>query len=83
MIFDLDRFKSINDQYGHAVGHAVSRKFCEVTSATLRPHGLFGRIGGEEFVVGMPVCGVGAAFARAERIRRGSLDSCRFVGAIR
>ena len=49
VMFDLDRFKSINDQHGHAVGDAVLRKFCDVTVSLLRPQDLFGRLGGEEF----------------------------------
>ena len=79
VMFDLDRFKNINDRYGHAVGDAVIKKFCTVTAAVLRPHDLFGRIGGEEFVVVMPGCGVDAALARAERIRACFVESCKFV----
>lgn len=80
VMLDLDRFKSINDRYGHAIGDAVLRKFCEITSAALRPHDLFGRIGGEEFAVIMPGCSVEAAFARAERIRAAFVESCRSIG---
>jgi len=46
MMFDLDRFKSVNDTHGHTVGDTAIRKFCEVTAAELRPHDLFGRMGG-------------------------------------
>lgn len=80
VMFDLDRFKCINDRYGHATGDAVLRTFCDVTAAALRPHDLFGRMGGEEFAVVMPGCGIEAAFARAERIRASFVESCRFVG---
>lgn len=80
VMFDLDRFKSINDRYGHAVGDAVLRKFCEITSAALRAHDLFGRLGGEEFAVIMPGCSAEAAVARAERIRIAFVESCRSVG---
>jgi diguanylate cyclase (GGDEF)-like protein len=81
VMFDLDRFKSINDRFGHAAGDAVLRKFCEITSATLRPHDLFGRLGGEEFAVIMPGCSVEAALARAERIRASFVEGCRSVGS--
>ena len=49
LLFDLDQFKTINDEYGHAVGDAVLVTFCSVAIAQLRPGDLFGRIGGEEF----------------------------------
>jgi diguanylate cyclase (GGDEF)-like protein len=79
MMFDLDRFKAINDRYGHAVGDAVIQKFCEVTAAALRPHDVFGRIGGEEFAVILPGSSIEAACARAERIRTAFAEGCRFV----
>ena len=79
MMFDLDRFKAVNDRYGHAVGDAVIRKFCEVTAAALRPNDLFGRIGGEEFAVVLPGSSIEAACARAERIRAAFAEGCRFV----
>jgi diguanylate cyclase (GGDEF)-like protein len=80
VMFDLDRFKSINDRFGHAVGDAVLRKFCEIAGAALRPQDLFGRLGGEEFAVIMPGCSVEAACIRAERIRAAFIESCRSIG---
>lgn len=79
VMFDLDRFKSINDLHGHAIGDAVLRRFCEIANAALRPHDLFGRMGGEEFVAVMPGCGLEAAFVRAERIRTAFVEACKFV----
>jgi diguanylate cyclase (GGDEF)-like protein len=58
----------------------VLQKFCEMTCAALRPQDLFGRIGGEEFAVIMPGCGIEAAHARADRIRTSFAESSRFVG---
>jgi diguanylate cyclase (GGDEF)-like protein len=69
VMFDLDRFKRINDLHGHAIGDAVLQRFCDIATAALRPQDLFGRLGGEEFAAVMPGCGLEAACARAERIR--------------
>jgi diguanylate cyclase (GGDEF)-like protein len=80
-MFDLDRFKTINDSHGHATGDAVIRKFCEVSAAALWPTDVFGRIGGEEFAVIMPGSNAGVAYLRAERIRASFAESCRIVGA--
>jgi diguanylate cyclase (GGDEF)-like protein len=69
LLFDLDRFKSINDEYGHAAGDSVLRSFCTVATAQLRPGDLFARIGGEEFAcVLVGVSGRDAALI-AERVR--------------
>jgi diguanylate cyclase (GGDEF)-like protein len=79
MMFDLDRFKAINDTYGHGVGDAVIRKFCQIAAAALRPNEVFGRIGGEEFAVVLPGMEIEAAWARAERIRLSFAENCRSV----
>ena len=54
LLFDLDRFKSINDRYGHGAGDAVLTAFCQLATSLLRPTDLFGRIGGEEFASLLP-----------------------------
>ena len=79
MMFDLDRFKAINDRHGHALGDDVIQQFCTVVRAGIRSCDLFGRLGGEEFAVVLPGSGVEAAFARAERICVSFAESCRFV----
>jgi len=78
-MFDLDRFKRINDLHGHAVGDEVLQKFCEIATAALRPQDLFGRLGGEEFAAVMPGCGLEAACARAERIRAAFVEASKFI----
>ncbi len=80
MMFDLDRFKAVNDTYGHAVGDDVIRKFCEVAAAALRPDDVFGRLGGEEFAVVSPGSGIEAAGVRADRICASFAENCRFIG---
>jgi diguanylate cyclase (GGDEF)-like protein len=80
IMFDLDRFKAINDTHGHAVGDAVIREFCAVAVAAFRPNDVFGRMGGEEFAVVLPGSSIEAAFVRAERIGATFAENCRFVG---
>ena len=80
MMFDLDRFKAINDTFGHAVGDVVIRKFSEAAGAALRPNDALGRIGGEEFAVAIAGSSLEAAAARAERICVSFAEDCRRVG---
>ena len=70
LLFDLDRFKEINDQLGHAVGDRVLQTFARPRPRTLGADVLFGRIGGEEFASLLPVGDLGEAFAIADRVRR-------------
>jgi len=51
LMLDLDRFKAINDEHGHAAGDAVLRHFADLAQASLRPGDLFCRLGGEEFAL--------------------------------
>lgn len=53
-ILDLDHFKSINDNYGHAFGDVVLQMFARCSQSMLRPGDLLGRIGGEEFALLLP-----------------------------
>ena len=50
-LFDLDHFKRVNDQYGHATGDDVLRIFVELLSSTVRGSDIVARLGGEEFAV--------------------------------
>jgi diguanylate cyclase (GGDEF)-like protein len=70
MLFDLDRFKDINDRMGHAVGDRVLQTFAASSTLTLGADILFGRIGGEEFAALFPVGDLGEAYAVADRVRR-------------
>jgi diguanylate cyclase (GGDEF)-like protein len=80
MMFDLDRFKSINDTHGHAMGDNVIRTFCDVTTALLRPGDIFGRLGGEEFAIVIAGADLETAAVRAERIRAAFAIKGRFIG---
>jgi len=74
--FDLDRFKSVNDTHGHAVGDRVLRLFVDAARRVLRPNDLFGRHGGEEFAVVMPGATVETAYVIADRIRQAFAAAC-------
>jgi len=69
IMFDLDRFKSINDRYGHHTGDEVLTLFCRLATSLLRSNDLFGRVGGEEFACLLPVTGRRDALMLAERVR--------------
>jgi diguanylate cyclase (GGDEF)-like protein len=69
LMIDLDHFKRVNDEHGHAAGDAVLRDFGEVLRARLRRGDVAGRYGGEEFVVVAEVRDRTAARALAEEIR--------------
>lgn len=51
LTMDIDHFKRINDAYGHAAGDAVLQAFTNNVRKQIRPHDVFGRLGGEEFAV--------------------------------
>jgi diguanylate cyclase (GGDEF)-like protein len=69
LMFDLDNFKRINDQYGHLTGDAVLRATAARVSAAIRTMDIFGRYGGEEFALVLPATGLAAATSTAEKIR--------------
>ena len=68
-LLDVDHFKRVNDEHGHAAGDVVLREVARRCEAQLRPEDLFARLGGEEFVVLMPDTSLAAACATAERLR--------------
>jgi diguanylate cyclase (GGDEF)-like protein len=69
IMFDLDRFKRINDRYGHDTGDEVIATFCRLARSLLRSNDLFGRIGGEEFACLLPTTERLDALRLAERVR--------------
>jgi diguanylate cyclase (GGDEF)-like protein len=69
IVFDLDRFKGINDSHGHETGDRVLVATGEVIMTCLRPYDLAARIGGEEFCLILPRTTIEEAAAIAERLR--------------
>ncbi len=69
IIADLDRFKKVNDTYGHLIGDAVLCEAAKHMKAAVRTYDLVGRYGGEEFLVFSPGCNLREALVQAERIR--------------
>lgn len=70
VVFDLDHFKSINDEFGHDVGDQVLTMTGATVQHNLRPYDIAARIGGEEFCLILPRTDAAAAIAIADRLRR-------------
>lgn len=68
MMLDIDKFKMINDTYGHAAGDEALRTLAEQLRKDLRSSDIFGRYGGEEFVVLMPETNLQTAYQSADRL---------------
>lgn len=69
LMLDIDKFKDVNDTYGHAGGDRVLVAFARIASAGLREVDTLGRIGGEEFAAILPGCNRKDAEMIAQRIR--------------
>jgi diguanylate cyclase (GGDEF)-like protein len=69
MVLDLDHFKRLNDEFGHAEGDSVLGAVARALSATVRPADLLARTGGEELLVLCSVVDVAEARQLAERLR--------------
>ena len=70
IIFDLDHFKIVNDTYGHQAGDKVLRDVAQRVKKSVRPYDLFGRYGGEEFIMLMFDVDKAGAINAVERIRQ-------------
>jgi diguanylate cyclase (GGDEF)-like protein len=69
ILFDIDRFKRINDAHGHAVGDEVLRSLARIVASTGRESDVAGRVGGEEFAILLPHTDAENAKELAERLR--------------
>ena len=78
VMIDLDHFKNVNDDFGHSRGDAVLIEFCNIVKTCIRSTDVFGRWGGEEFLLLLPSTNGDNATQLAERIRK-SLEQHKFV----
>jgi diguanylate cyclase (GGDEF)-like protein len=75
LMIDIDHFKRVNDEHGHAAGDFVLFAVAQVLKARLRPTDLVARYGGEEFTVVLPTTPLDGAVCAAERVRRGIAET--------
>ncbi|MES2534310.1 MAG: GGDEF domain-containing protein [Pseudomonadota bacterium] len=68
-MIDIDHFKSVNDNYGHATGDLILKHFAMQASKGMRGSDVFGRYGGEEFLLVLPDTDLKGALVVAERVR--------------
>jgi diguanylate cyclase (GGDEF)-like protein len=78
LLFDIDFFKKINDQFGHLAGDAVLQEIAGLASAVIGPGGALCRVGGEEFTILLPGSALDVALETAEYLRS-SVEQQAFV----
>lgn len=79
IMFDIDKFKSVNDRFGHQKGDYVLKEICRIVSTNISPEYKLCRYGGEEFIIILPDTDFYKAGILAERIRR-MVDESRILG---
>ena len=82
LIADVDRFKAVNDTWGHETGDAVLAAIADVLQSRLRDYDLCGRWGGEEFLILLPETTVEGGLVVAEKLRAAVAD-CQPGGLMR
>jgi diguanylate cyclase (GGDEF)-like protein len=82
LMVDVDRFKSINDTYGHPAGDEVIKQVTARISSILRTYDAVGRLGGEEFLILTPNCSTSEAMGVAERLRQSIAGEKMVCGAL-
>lgn len=80
LVIDIDRFKAVNDTFGHVSGDVAIRTVSAVMRGTLRDQDVLGRLGGEEFLAILPATPAAGAVAIAERLRM-AVESTRCEAA--
>lgn len=69
LLLDIDKFKSVNDTYGHQVGDSVLKELAKILKENIRGEDAVGRWGGEEFLILLPSCQLEKALLLAEKLR--------------
>lgn len=82
IMFDLDKFKRINDTFGHLVGDFVLKKFADILKNNLRKTDIAGRVGGEEFAMILPDTNLKNALILANRIKEEVLNQTTNIDAV-
>ncbi len=82
IFIDLDKFKDINDKFGHLVGDDILKEFTNVINNNLRKTDILARWGGEEFMIITPHLDVKSAFVLAEKLRK-EIESFEFIQKIK
>ena len=80
-LIDLDEFKAINDQHGHAVGDMVLKQYSSEILSVFRRHDLVCRYGGEEFAVLFPNTRIDEALRALEKGRQRAMENALVVGS--
>ena len=69
ILLDLDAFKDVNDRFGHGVGDAALKSLADLLEVHCGEAGIAARLGGEEFVIALPVSALSEAIGCAEQVR--------------
>ena len=77
LALDIDKFKSVNDGFGHAAGDRVIQQIGRTLVESFRAADVVGRYGGDEFLVGMPGCDLDQSLAIADKLRRTIEERCK------
>lgn len=77
LLLDIDKFKNVNDQYGHPTGDVVLKRLSRLFMDECRSHDMFGRYGGEEFMLIMPDTTLEESYGISEKFRK-SFEDLKF-----
>lgn len=82
LVLDIDHFKTVNDNHGHATGDIVLRHMAALMRECQRKIDVLGRIGGEEFAILLPGANAEAAYSYAERLRKAVANNALVVDGL-